>query len=580
MKANLRDSLQSFIKTKYSRPVLIAVIIILAAASITAAIVSAGGDRETKQRLFKVSENGEKEKDGIILDWSEESVWLSDNGTASKKLNARLKDGELTGAKLTFSSDDTDIAEVDNDGNITAKSPGTAVITVTAQNGSQKAENDATLHVMQHVKGLYLPKTTITLHMGSAGELLEYRITPDNASDKTVKWTSKDEKIATVDSDGHVRPAGVGMTEVTATAADGSFERKCYVTVVNYSADVDSVTIENEYKNDAYLLAGETLKAIASVSPANARNKQLKWESSDSNVAAVSKSGKITALSPGKAVITALAANGVQDVLYLTVQPAAVQSSSYANNTTVTNGSVTYTPYDISLSELVDIQMGLNPPPKYDGATKLASREQTQEYMDPNSYCTGAYKYQFLDLSYSNGISEAALNSFLADKGVMRGHAADFIESARTYNVSEIYLAAHACLETGNGTSALSRGIEVNGQTVYNMFGIGAYDNSAEYSGSRRAYELGWTSVSAAIKGGAKWISEHYINSSECRQNTLYKMLWNPGNPGQHQYATDIGWATHQGVNIEKIFRMFPEAVKAYDVPVYTDTVPPQIQTD
>ena len=57
-------------------------------------------------------------------------------------------------------------------------------------------------------------------------------------------------------------------------------------------------------------------------------------------------------------------------------------------------------------------------------------------------------------------------------------------------------------------------------------------------------------------------------------------MLWNPGNPGQHQYATDIGWATHQGVNIEKIFRMFPEAVKAYDVPVYTDTVPPQIQTD
>ena len=72
-------------------------------------------------------------------------------------------------------------------------------------------------------------------------------------------------------------------------------------------------------------------------------------------------------------------------------------------------------------------------------------------------------------------------------------------------------------LETGNGTSALARGIEVNGTTVYNVFGIGAYDNSAVYSGSQKAYREGWTSVGAAIKGGAKFISDMYVNASESR---------------------------------------------------------------
>ena len=46
-------------------------------------------------------------------------------------------------------------------------------------------------------------------------------------------------------------------------------------------------------------------------------------------------------------------------------------------------------------------------------------------------------------------------------------------------------------------------------------------------------------------------------------------MLWNPENPGVHQYATDIGWAVKQAVNIEKIFNEFPEAVLSYDIPVY-----------
>ena len=516
----------------------------------------------------------------IRTDWTERTVDLKD-GEAELSLRAAVYPLNIKNEEFAFSSDNTDVAEIDDEGNITAKNPGEAKILVTAD-GEYQLEKEVTLTVRQPVTGVFMPKTNVTVYMGSTGELLEYRILPDNATNQNVKWESKDDKIATVDKNGHVKPVALGMTEITAESEDGGFKAKCYVTVVNQIVNVSGVVIENQYKEDAFLKAGEGINLVAAVSPANARNKTLRWSTTDEKIATVTQTGKVRALSEGKVKISVASVNGISDVFNLTVQPSSDVKTDSAGNiyTSAVNGKVTYSVYDISLEDIVNIQMKADPPPKYNGATQHASREQTEEWMNPNSYCTGAYKYQFLDLSYPNGISEDALNSFLSDKGVLRGHAADFIAAARMYNVSEVYLVAHACLETGNGTSKLSRGVSVNGQTVYNVFGIGAYDNSAVASGSQRAYEKGWTSVSSAIIGGTEWISEHYINSADGRQNTLYKMLWNPENPGQHQYATDIEWATHQAINIEKIFRMFPQAVKAYDVPVYSGMIPPAIDTE
>lgn len=516
----------------------------------------------------------------IRTDWTERTVDLKD-GEAELSLRAAVYPLNIKNEEFAFSSDNTDVAEIDDEGNITAKNPGEAKILVTAD-GEYQLEKEVILTVRQPVTGVFMPKTNVTVYMGSTGELLEYRILPDNATNQNVKWESKDDKIATVDKNGHVKPVALGMTEITAESEDGGFKAKCYVTVVNQIVNVSGVVIENQYKKDAFLKAGEGINLVAAVSPANARNKTLRWSTTDEKIATVTQTGKVRALSEGKVKISVASVNGISDVFNLTVQPSSDVKTDSAGNiyTSAVNGKVTYSVYDISLEDIVNIQMKADPPPKYNGATQHASREQTEEWMNPNSYCTGAYKYQFLDLSYQNGISEDALNSFLSDKGVLRGHAADFIAAARMYNVSEVYLVAHACLETGNGTSKLSRGVSVNGQTVYNVFGIGAYDNSAVASGSQRAYEKGWTSVSSAIIGGTEWISEHYINSADGRQNTLYKMLWNPEHPGQHQYATDIEWATHQAINIEKIFRMFPQAVKAYDVPVYSGMIPPAIDTE
>lgn len=525
-------------------------------------------------------DHSDKTNVAIKLSWDDGAVDLN-GGTAEAKIKAKVYPINLPDKKITWKSSDDNIAKIDSGGNITAQNPGKA--TLTAMLYSQKKSATATLLVRQPVMGIFMPTSTITLYTGGEGRLLQTEIFPKNATNQNITWKSKNTKIARVDENGRVKPVGVGMTEITATTEDGGFEAKCFVNVVNSYVDVQTLSVKN---TDAMTIkVGDSVNAIVTVSPSNARNKTLKWSSDDTKIATVSQAGRIRGVSVGTANITVETTNGKKQTFTVNVTESDAKDPFNLNDEVSdldTEGTVTYTSYDISFPQIIRIQMGLNPPPKIwrNGGMSYATESETAEYMNPNSFYTDAYKYQFLDLSKPNNVSEETLNNYLADKGVMKGMGAAFIEAAKEYNVSEVYLVAHACLESGNGTSQLATGVEVNGTTVYNLFGIGAYDANPVGNGSQRAYSQGWTSVEAAIKGGAKWISENYVNSSDGRQNTLYKMLWNPENPGTHQYATDIGWAVKQAVSIEKIFSSFTDATLSFDVPVYSGQIPPTVTMD
>src|SRR5699024_7878650 len=93
-------------------------------------------------------------------------------------------------------------------------------------------------------------------------------------------------------------------------------------------------------------------------------------------------------------------------------------------------------------------------------------------------------------------------------------------------------------------------------KTTYNMFGIGAVDNDPLRQGAFKAYREGWFTPEKAIEGGAAWIGGSYIHN-EHKQNTLYKMKWNPNMVSGYawkQYATDIAWATKQTYKIKQIY--------------------------
>lgn len=232
---------------------------------------------------------------------------------------------------------------------------------------------------------------------------------------------------------------------------------------------------------------------------------------------------------------------------------------------------VHYTKYNYVIGKALDKQMAI--PSKYApkvGNNKLASRDEVLLHLTPDDDLTKDTIYQFLDLSKYSEVSEDELNKFLLGQGVLEGKGSVFISAAKKYNVSEVYLVSHASLETGRGTSSFARGKDFNGVKVYNMYGINVRDDKPSL-GTEYAYKNGWNSIDKAIDGGAKWISDNFVNHHKYKQNTLYKMRWNPASPGEHQYASDVLWAKHQIPNMKKRFDVFPSAILHVDIPIYEE---------
>ncbi|MBO5748469.1 MAG: Ig-like domain-containing protein, partial [Muribaculaceae bacterium] len=131
-------------------------------------------------------------------------------------------------------------------------------------------------------------------------------VLPENATDKSVTWTSSNEAVATIDANGKVTAIAVGEATITATTADGSNKSAtCKITVTKTLAE--SVTLD---KTSATLKATETLTLIATVAPATTTDKSMTWKSSNEAVATVDANGLVTAVAVGETTITATTADG------------------------------------------------------------------------------------------------------------------------------------------------------------------------------------------------------------------------------------------------------------------------------
>lgn len=165
-----------------------------------------------------------------------------------------------------------------------------------------------------------------------------------------------------------------------------------------------------------------------------------------------------------------------------------------------------------------------------------ANEEAIRTAMDVET----SHELQFLLLSNKSDASEDELNQLLEGKGIFENMGEAFLTAERMHHVNALYLISHAFLETAHGQSELASGIEIENGTYYNFFGIGAFDHAAIEEGSSYAEQADWSTPEAAIIGGAEFIRLNYLDNN---QDTLYRMRWNPNNPGTHLYATDIGWA-------------------------------------
>lgn len=222
-------------------------------------------------------------QDGVGVTWSVE------NGTGEATINQTS--GILSGlAEGTVTVTATVEGYVDEQ--TTPHLKATTVITITGENVA--------------VTGVTLNKSSLTLKVGEEGALVA-TVAPENATNKSVTWTSSDTDVATV-SGGVVRALAAGSATITVTTAEGGFSATCVVTVRAATVAVTGVTLD---KTTATLKLGESesVTLTATVAPENATNKDVTWASSNTAVATVS-GGVVTAVAAGEVTITVTTADG------------------------------------------------------------------------------------------------------------------------------------------------------------------------------------------------------------------------------------------------------------------------------
>ena len=156
------------------------------------------------------------------------------------------------------------------------------------------------------VENVTLDKSEATLKVGEKVQLTA-TVTPEDATNKAVVWASANEEIATVDETGLVKAVAEGATTITVTTKDGDKTASAAIKVESGAVAVESVALDITEKE---LLVGEELQLTATISPADATDKDVTWESSKKSVATVDANGLVKAVGEGEAKITVKTVDG------------------------------------------------------------------------------------------------------------------------------------------------------------------------------------------------------------------------------------------------------------------------------
>ncbi|MBR3134399.1 MAG: Ig-like domain-containing protein [Clostridia bacterium] len=245
------------------------------------------------------------------------SVIEIEKGT-TEQIIATIEPKELNNEKIEWKIANTQIAEVDETGKITAKKNGDTLLTARTTNGKEAVSK---VRVGTYPKSIEINKEIVKMDLsGKRTEKVEVIVKPDDASNKEVKVDNKNERVATIDGEGKITAKENGETELTFKTANG-IEKKLKVKV---ETSATGVKLDKNYiQLDLSKNKQSTIKAT--IEPGTTSNKGITYKSSNAAIATVDKNGKITAKGNGTANIIARTANGKEAVCKVEVQTVATK---------------------------------------------------------------------------------------------------------------------------------------------------------------------------------------------------------------------------------------------------------------
>ncbi|MBR4687659.1 MAG: Ig domain-containing protein [Bacteroidales bacterium] len=296
------------------------------------------------------------------ISMSEDCLFLTKG--QSYTLKATVVPDNATNKTVQWTTSDASVATVDQNGTVNAISSGNATITASA--GDKSAT--CAVSVIIPVTSITLNKTSLTLEKGSY-EVLTATVSPQDATNKEVKWTSSDASVASVDN-GVVTAHKAGDATITASVAD--FSATCKVSVIVPVTSISLSSLELTMK------VGETALLEATILPEDATDKTIVWDSSDTNIATVD-GGRITAVGFGTVFISAQAGYQVETcvVTVLTDSPEGVTAKYLGGDFTAVNGFIPSGSIDFSVTNMSTETITVKTVRLFDGMIESEAEDKT-----------------------------------------------------------------------------------------------------------------------------------------------------------------------------------------------------------
>lgn len=267
-------------------------------------------------------------------------------------LNAKVTPSNAFSTALTYSSTNPSVASVDSNGYVTANGAGEARIDIYEPISGTTCYVTVTVEKNEVLpKSVYISKTSIKMNVNDSFQL-SATINPENATDKSLYWTSSNPSVATVNN-GNVYAASAGTADITVTTSNGK-SATCTVTVIGYPTEITitgnrTVTIKTD----------DTANLYYDVQPSNAANYSVSWSSSNTSIVKVSSNGTITGVKAGTATITVKVKENtnVYDTITVVVKEKVVEPTKVElskTSLTMTEGDVTALSATVSPANATD----------------------------------------------------------------------------------------------------------------------------------------------------------------------------------------------------------------------------------
>ena len=343
----------------------------------------------------------------------------------SFKLNTKIYPSNATDKSVTWTSEDPSIAKVDSNGNVKGIKGGKTKIVATTIDGGKVAKCLVTVHdkTTTKVKGIKLNKKKVEIVVGKS-TIVTATVSPSNATNKTVTWTSSNNKVATV-KNGKITGKAKGSATITAITTDGYKKAKVSVKVINN--EVKSIKLN---KTKESIKVGESSTLSETINPSNATNKKVKWKSSNDKIVKVNSKGKITGIKEGKAKVTVTTEDGGKKATCtITVEE---KTSSKTKTILFVGNSKTY----------VNDIPGLTGKIASAGGYKVETKSVTKGGATLKTL-SKEYSKKLKDINYDYLILQEQTDSYLkSDTSLYKSGVKDVINTTKGKSNSKIYIRA------------------------------------------------------------------------------------------------------------------------------------------